>query len=1173
MAKKRLERDDLAPKDVLGNIKEGAIDTKTHVDALDMSLKALAETGKKIKASIGKAAFGSTKGMKDFEKLARQANVISKEKLKIDKDVLKLKAQLSEQTKQQNKELRTEVKATQELTKEQEKNLGTLQKIELRNQKLRAERSRLNLETAKGRGRLRQINAELDKNNKIIERNSDRMKKQRLGIGRYQKALQGLTGTLAKLGLSFGAFQLIRGSFSTISEFETVVADLSAITGAVGDDLDFLKQQSIDMSREFGISANEVVEAFKLAGSARPELLQNGEALSDLTQKAIILSKASGDDLPTSINNLAGTLNSFDRDASEASEIMDILANASQKGAKEVPFLTEAFTKFGGIAASNNVQINEAAAAIEFLGKKIPDASMAGTNFRNILLKLSAPGTLPKKAIESLDRLGINTEILSDKTLPLNERLSELTPLLEDNDALTLTFGKQNVLAAQTLIQNADAVGKFSDELNKSGTAQEQMLTKSKTLGEAVNRLGTAWDAAILNMNEAGGVGEKLAAGVDFLADNLEEIIKWILRAARAFVVFKTAMFAIKMAERFKEWRAFNAEVKKTGGSAKSATSGIKNFGQALKGAGIALAVSALIELGAAFIDAASGAKLFREELEEYRKFEQIFDKQLEGRLGQIDRIFQDEKKLIETDLAEGTIKKAEAMEREEAAINKASAATRELLKGKRSELEMLKLGRQNWMKNGKIRDDLTIKEEASRREQERMIATRVRHINELKEYLRSLGGERHQLDLATASTKSNSAAKEENTKKTKNLKEATEQLDALQARITAQLELEAEAYEFNLEQHQQYVEDIIQQEEERARRTGEVNGDLIKRILEDEKRLRDERINAVELQEIESAANPEEVALATQRADQARIKSQQEYEQALKGSLGRLEKAQEEYADKTVDENKRIKEEEDRLAAERFETQRQAIDLLTNYFIAQTDKRIAKIDEEIEAHEKEAERLKELANEGNIEAKESIAEENRLKAQAEAEKAELERRKQRILLVSSILQAYNSNLEAGDDSGTAFTKAITSQAVLQQFIAGIGSFYDGTEDTGTVTNPLDAQGGRLAVLHNNERVLTASQNKKIGDYTNDQVASIMEQRRLGHLVESSQIGSGWDSQLLSDHLMSVSDKLDKVNQTIADKPVNSVELGKIVGATMEIIEKTQRGRDVSTTTIKVRPR
>ena len=57
-----------------------------------------------------------------------------------------------------------------------------------------------------------------------------------------------------------------------------------------------------------------------------------------------------------------------------------------------------------------------------------------------------------------------------------------------------------------------------------------------------------------------------------------------------------------------------------------------------------------------------------------------------------------------------------------------------------------------------------------------------------------------------------------------------------------------------------------------------------------------------------------------------------------------------------------------------------------------------------------------------------------------------------------------------------------------------VGSFVfkDGTDDTGTVRNPLDKDGGRLALLHDNEQIWSKKDRSEIGFRSRDEVKDIV---------------------------------------------------------------------------------
>lgn len=260
-----------------------------------------------------------------------------------------------------------------------------------------------------------------------------------------------------------------------------------------------------------------------------------------------------------------------------------------------------------------------------------------------------------------------------------------------------------------------------------------------------------------------------------------------------------------------------------------------------------------------------------------------------------------------------------------------------------------------------------------------------------------------------------------------------------------------------------------------------------------------------------------------------------------------------------------------DNLDAEkqRLETRIQTIDLFTQFFVQQSDKRIKKIEEEIDAARRQANVLEGLAASGNITAKESLAEQEQIIRDANLRKEQEEKRKQRILLVSTVLQAYNSELEAGTPQSEAFAKAITSTAVLEAFIAGLPTFFEGTENTGPQGQGVDGRGGFLSVLHPFERVVDAENNAALEGYSNNDLAKIVEAHRANGVVSADAyfMAAKHGGQQASPEII---DGLKNVKKAIEDKPVQNVALGEITQAAMTIKETTIRGNRTTTNSFKV---
>lgn len=255
----------------------------------------------------------------------------------------------------------------------------------------------------------------------------------------------------------------------------------------------------------------------------------------------------------------------------------------------------------------------------------------------------------------------------------------------------------------------------------------------------------------------------------------------------------------------------------------------------------------------------------------------------------------------------------------------------------------------------------------------------------------------------------------------------------------------------------------------------------------------------------------------------------------------------------KKADKEKELAKE---AAEQRAEDQVAILEALTDASIALADKRIAKIDEEIAASERRYDSLAALAASGNILAKESMAEEAKLMAEQNRKREQMERRKQRIQLASTVLETYLTNSQ-DPDVKNPLQKTITDTVLLTEFIKSLPMFFDGTEDTGKNGQGVDGKGGFLSILHPNERVIPKKNNELIGNMSNDDLA------QLAYNYQNGLVRDVADGLTLSNDLSGVkvlADKLDSLERTISNKPEHNIQLEQIVDGAMAISRTTKRG-------------
>jgi hypothetical protein len=111
---------------------------------------------------------------------------------------------------------------------------------------------------------------------------------------KFTANMASVTGGVVGGNLITSGIQAIAGALpaaiARYREFNAASQDLSAVTGATGKDLAYLNEQASKTGPALGKSGAEMLEAYKLMASAKPELLAQKELLVETTKAAITLS-------------------------------------------------------------------------------------------------------------------------------------------------------------------------------------------------------------------------------------------------------------------------------------------------------------------------------------------------------------------------------------------------------------------------------------------------------------------------------------------------------------------------------------------------------------------------------------------------------------------------------------------------------------------------------------------------------------------------------------------------------------------------------------------------------------------------------------------------------------------------------------------------------------------
>lgn len=299
------------------------------------------------------------------------------------------------------------------------------------------------------------------------------------------------TGAAALTGVSFTINKLR----SNRDDKEEAQAELKALTGLDDNSIQWLTRQAEILStsmEESGLrirqSSDEILQAYMLIGSKKPELLGNKEALNAVTVEAMRLAAAAKIDLKDAVTATTISLNMYGESADQAAKYVNVLAAGSKEGAADVSAQAATIKNAGVAAASAGVSIEQLQGTIQTLAEKGVEAEVAGTALRKFFLVLQ---TGPDETNPKVVGLQTALENLNKKGMTAGD--------------IQKMFGEEAYTAASILIQNVDAVDRYTQAVTNTNIAVEQAAINSDTnrakLEQQKNALKEAGNELIERLN------------------------------------------------------------------------------------------------------------------------------------------------------------------------------------------------------------------------------------------------------------------------------------------------------------------------------------------------------------------------------------------------------------------------------------------------------------------------------------------------------------------------------------------------------------------------------------------------------------------------------------------------------------------------------------------------
>lgn len=259
------------------------------------------------------------------------------------------------------------------------------------------------------------------------------------------------------------------------ADFEQGMAQVSAISGATGYDLEKLEDKARQMGATTIFSASDAAEGLQymaMAGWRAGDMIDGLEGIMNLAA-------ASGEDLGLVSDIVTDALTAFGLSAKESSRFADVLAKASSASNTNVAMMGETFKYVAPIAGALGYSIEDTSVAIGLMANSGIKASQAGTSLRQILMGLQGDtevvsDSFGKMTIHVTNSDGTMKEF-EDVVLQLRDAFSKMTEEEKAMNAESIA-GKVGMSGLLAIVNASEKdFNKLTEAVSNSNGAAKQM--------------------------------------------------------------------------------------------------------------------------------------------------------------------------------------------------------------------------------------------------------------------------------------------------------------------------------------------------------------------------------------------------------------------------------------------------------------------------------------------------------------------------------------------------------------------------------------------------------------------------------------------------------------------------------------------------------------------------
>lgn len=308
------------------------------------------------------------------------------------------------------------------------------------------------------------------------------------------------TATVGGLALAVGLGMAV----AKFADFDAAMSAAGAATRASAADLQALRDAAMSAGADTQYSATEAAQAVTELGKAG---VSTADILGGGLTGALNLAAAGQMDVARAGELSAVAMKQFGLRGADLSHVADLLAAGAGKAVGSVDDMGMALKQSGLVAAQTGLSIEETTGALAAFASAGLIGSDAGTSLKTMLQRLTPQS---REAAAVFDDLGISAYDSQGQFIGLSHFAGQLQAALKDmsaeqrNAALTTMFGSDAVRAAAVLYdEGAAGVAQWTADVNDAGFAAEQAAALTDNLRGDLERLGGAFDTALIQSGSA----------------------------------------------------------------------------------------------------------------------------------------------------------------------------------------------------------------------------------------------------------------------------------------------------------------------------------------------------------------------------------------------------------------------------------------------------------------------------------------------------------------------------------------------------------------------------------------------------------------------------------------------------------------------------------------------